>query len=84
LKRWKRQIRLEEIGARGQEKISRAHVVASSEIEARYLAAAGVASVSMIAREDDRDARFGALDPAAREIARGAHSAIGQLKKILE
>lgn len=78
-------MRLAEIGAVGQEKIARARVVAakdaSGEIERRYLVAAGVASVEMGTHENV-DARFDALDPAAREVALGAHAAIVDLKKI--
>jgi hypothetical protein len=79
-RRFLRQARL--VGAAGQEKISSAHAIASCEIEARYLAAAGV-HVELIAR-DDHDARFDGLDPAARDVALGAHAAVVALKKILE
>ncbi len=78
-RRFLRQARL--VGAAGQEKISNAHVTASSEIEARYLAAAGV-RVELVIR-DEHDLRFDDLDPAARDVALGAHAAVVALKKIL-
>jgi len=67
----------------GQEKISSARVIAASEMEARYLAAAGarVERVAHVARGEDR--AFDDLDPAARAVAHGAHAAGVALKKIL-
>ncbi len=79
-------MRLAEVGAEGQAKIERARVVvardASGAIERTYLARAGVQSAEVGAHENS-DPRFDSLDPAAREMALGAHAALVTLMKIL-
>jgi len=85
MKKYRRQTKLAEIGAAGQEKLAAAEVAVASGfagwIEARYLAAAGVGRT----REggDARDARFDDLDPAAREVALGAHAAARAILEIV-
>ena len=80
--RYSRQARLAEIGAEGQALLAGAEVCVVSpglagDIEARYLARAGVGTVRV---DDDRDfepfSSFGIVDPAAREFAQGAHAAL--------
>ena len=88
MRRLARQIRLAEIGAAGQAKIAAATVSVgrgfSSWVARRYLSAAGVASVVEGRDADEpRDARFDDLDPAAREVALGAHAATRILLEIV-
>ena len=82
-----RQMRLPEIGAAGQEKIAAAEVVVgggfAGSIEARYLAAAGVGKIVRSASEL-ADARFDDMDPAARDVALGAHAAARALLEIVK
>ena len=86
MRKYARQVRLAEIGAAGQEKIAAAEVVAArglaGDIEARYLAAAGVGRV-VRGTHELADARFDDLDPAAREIALGARAAARALLQIV-
>ncbi len=81
-----RQVRLAAIGEAGQKKLVAAEVVVprgvAGSIEARYLNGAGVGAV----REGDTsidDERFAELDPAAREVALGAHAAVVAIMKIV-
>jgi hypothetical protein len=84
--RFTRQVKLAEIGRRGQAKIEAATAVSSAGfagwVEARYLAAAGVGNVQDGTHELV-DARFDGLDPAAREVALGAHAAVVTLMKLV-
>jgi hypothetical protein len=86
MKRHARQTRLREVGAEGQAKIAAAKVSCASGfagwVEARYLRAAGVGEVAP-GTVEARDARFDDLDPAAREVALGAHAAVAALREIL-
>jgi molybdopterin/thiamine biosynthesis adenylyltransferase len=89
LRKYSRQARLAAIGEAGQEKLGAAEVVVPSgfagTIAARYLRGAGVGSV----REGGEgaltldDARFAELDPAAREVALGAHAAARAILEIV-
>jgi hypothetical protein len=74
------------IGRDGQEKLEAAMAVVprgfAGSITARYLSGAGVGRV----REGDvsiDDARFADLDPAARDVALGAHAAATAIMKII-
>jgi hypothetical protein len=84
--RFARQVKLAEIGARGQARIAAAEVTTSRGfvgwVEARYLVAAGVACASQ-GDQVAADPRFDSLDPAARDVALGAHAAVVALKKII-
>ena len=104
-------MRLAGIGAAGQARLAAAHVLVTERglagwVMARYLAGAGVGSLS-VADADHRaaalslddgvlvrwverndvepvaDAEFSALDPAVREVARGARAAVRALRAIL-
>ena len=84
MRRYARQIRV--IGRDGQEKLEAAMAVVprgfAGSIAARYLSGAGVGHV----REGDvsiDDARFADLDPAARDVALGAHAAATAIMKII-
>jgi hypothetical protein len=85
-RRFARHIQLAQIGLAGQAKIAAAEVTVARGfagfIEARYLAAAGVSSVGE-GSHDCSDSRFDALDPAARDVALGAHAAVLALMKIV-
>jgi hypothetical protein len=85
-RRFARHIQLAQIGLAGQAKIAAAEVTVgrgfAGFVEGRYLAAAGVSSVHP-GSHDCADARFDALDPAAREVALGAHAAVLALMKIV-
>lgn len=85
-RRFARHIQLAQIGLAGQVKIAAAEVTAARGfagfVEARYLAAAGVSSVRQ-GSHDCVDPRFDGLDPAARDIALGAHAAVLALMKIV-
>ncbi len=91
--RFTRQSRLAEVGASGQARICAAHVSISSagfagEVEAKYLAAAGVGDVTPRAEQEPKSSHFpdefASLDPAAREVAEGAYAALVSLRKVLE
>ena len=79
-------MRLGAIGAEGQAKLRAARVVVARGfagwVEARYLRAAGVEAVT-VGDGEAVDARFDDLDPAAREVALGAHAAVLAIKQIL-
>jgi hypothetical protein len=86
MSRFSRQMKLAEIGEAGQVKIARGEVTVargfSGWIASRYLAAAGVAKI----RESEieaADPRFDTLDPAARDVALGAHAAVVAIKKLI-
>ena len=87
MRKYARQIRLAEIGAAGQAKIAAATASVgrgfSSWVARRYLSAAGVASVVERDADEPRDARFDDLDPAARDVALGAHAATRILLEIV-
>ncbi len=85
MRKYSRQTRLAAIGEAGQKKIMAAEVVVprgfAGEIAARYLNGAGAR-----VREgevDIDDARFAELDPAAREVALGAHAAAQAILRIV-
>ena len=77
MKKYQRQMRLAEIGAAGQEKLAAADVAVARGfagwVAARYLEGAGVRTHA--GDFDAADTRFDDLDPAAREVALGAHAA---------
>jgi hypothetical protein len=86
MSQYSRQVRLAEIGATGQEKLGRGDVAVprgfAGWVARRYLEAGGVGRV----REGDfdaRDARFDDLDPAARDVALGAHHAAVAMMEIV-
>ena len=85
-RRFSRHIQLAKIGLAGQAKIAAAEVTVARGfagfVEARYLRAAGVSAVHQ-GSHDCVDPRFGALDPAARDVALGAHAAVLALIKIV-
>jgi hypothetical protein len=106
-----RQVRLREIGAAGQARLAAAEIHVpggdlAAEIEARYLAGAGIPivvedeAIAAAAREVDPTLRvdhrpsaaprpgrspvpFEPRDPAARQLARGAHAALVAIRTIL-
>ncbi len=78
-----RQIRL--IGEPAQKKLSAATARVRQSglarwVEERYLAGAGVGHIVVDPRGD---AQFGDLDPAARDVALGAASALETIREIL-
>lgn len=78
-----RQVRL--IGDDAQMKLSAAtarvrHSGLARWVEERYLLGAGIAQTTIEPREDDR---FADLDPAARDVARGAMSALESIREII-
>jgi hypothetical protein len=88
--RFTRQVRLAEVGALGQERLSRAAVcplagAARTEVDARYLRGAGVTVVEgeglPLAPEP---AWIVSLHPAAREVAAGAYGALTVLRSVLD
>jgi hypothetical protein len=85
-RRFARHIQLPQVGIAGQAKIGAADVTVgrgfSGWIEARYLGAAGVGAIHEGSHEH-ADERFCELDPAARDVALGAHAAVCALQKIL-
>jgi len=84
--RFARQMKLKEVGPDGQAKIATAEVMVAAgfagSVEAKYLAAAGVRKIE-ISSQTLADPRFDSLDPAAREVALGAHAAIVAIKNIV-
>jgi hypothetical protein len=64
IRRYSRQIVLAEVGGTGQEKLRAATLTAASEVEALYLAAAGVGTI-VVPNEAIRDAAR-ALNPLVR------------------
>ena len=89
-----RQARLAEIGEAGQARLVASEVVVSldgfaGDIEARYLAAAGVRVVRRSKDQGEAIIRgaeeppFGITDPSAAELARGAHTALVRMRAIL-
>jgi hypothetical protein len=79
-------MKLAEIGRTGQAKIEAGSVTTvggfAGWVEARYLSAAGVGHVVQ-GHEAPRDARFDDLDPAARDVALGAHAAVLVIQKLV-
>jgi hypothetical protein len=75
-----RQVRL--IGEDAQKKLSAsaAKVRTRSWIEERYLRGAGIETITIEPRDDDR---FADLDPDAREIALGSLTALETIREIL-
>ena len=86
MRRFARQTKLAEIGAAGQAKIAEASITVgrgfAGWVEARYLRAAGVGDVRDGA-EELVDARFDGLDPAARDVALGAHAAVVAIQAVV-
>ena len=89
--RYTRQVRLAEVGHGGQERLAKARVSLHGSgtgrvIEERYLTGAGVTPVTADAKEPAATLPVWllALDPAARDVAEGAFSALLSIKKILE
>ena len=64
IRRYARQIVLPEVGGAGQEKLRAATIAAASEVEALYLAAAGVGTIVVPSAEIAEAAR--ALNPLCR------------------
>ncbi|HEX9104400.1 MAG TPA: molybdopterin biosynthesis protein MoeB, partial [Polyangia bacterium] len=64
IRRYARQIVLPEVGGRGQEKLRAATIAAASEVEALYLAAAGVGSI--VVPSEAIAAAVRALNPLCR------------------
>lgn len=64
IRRYSRQIVLPEVGGVGQERLRAATVVAASEVEALYLAAAGVGTIIVASEEIATAVR--ALNPLVR------------------
>ena len=87
MRRFARQVKLPEIGAAGQAKLEAATAEVghgfAGWVAARYLRAAGVRAIVVGVGPGREDARFDALDPAARDFAVGAHDAIIAIKQIL-
>jgi hypothetical protein len=85
MRRYTRQERLAEVGEAGQARLAETTVTlhtrgAASEIERRYLEAAGAGRV--IEGDEDRPLPFEVRDEAAREVARGAHAALASLRAV--
>ena len=87
--RFMRQVRLAEVGEEGQARLVRAEVRlendgTAGEVEGRYLRGAGVrTSDGMPAAQRGDVAWLADLTPAAREVAQGAHAALGAIRAIL-
>lgn len=109
--RHSRQTRLAGVGPAGQARLASAHVMVTERglagwVMARYLAGAGVGTLTVTEAEHEAAARatddgvhvrcedagdgepsadpeLDALDPAARDVARGARAALRALKAIL-
>jgi molybdopterin/thiamine biosynthesis adenylyltransferase len=64
IRRYARQIVLPEVGGAGQEKLREATIAAASEVEALYLAAAGVGT--LVVPSAEIAAAVGALNPLVR------------------
>ena len=62
IRRYSRQLALAEVGGRGQERLRAAHVTAASEVEALYLAAAGVGALVVATAAEAEAVR--ALNPS--------------------
>jgi hypothetical protein len=86
MRKYSRQVRLAAIGEAGQKKITLAEAIVSRDfagtIAARYLRGAGVSRVCE--GDVESDARFDELDPAAREVAIGAHAAASAIMRIVK
>jgi hypothetical protein len=87
--RYTRQSRLVEVGDAGQARLAAATVVLRSRgdearaIERRYLEGAGAGRVVVCAEDaGEHVLPFEVRDPAAREIARGAHAALASLREV--
>jgi hypothetical protein len=87
-RRYGRQTRLPEIGRAGQARLEAAEIALRTRgeaawIERSYLEAAGAGRVAPM--EDgaaEHALPFEVRDPAAREIARGAHAALASLRRV--
>jgi hypothetical protein len=91
--RFTRQIRLDEVGDDGQARLAAARPSlrgsgVSRLVEERYLAGAGVTLVAPHADMEEATSSLPSwvslLDPAARDVAAGAFSALTTIKRILE
>jgi hypothetical protein len=86
-RRYTRQTRLAEVGEAGQLRLSKAPLALATSgeaawIERRYLEAAG-ATVREAAGERPAPALpFAVRDPAARDVAAGAHAALAALRSV--
>jgi hypothetical protein len=76
--RYGRQMVLPEVGGIGQERIRVAHAVAAGEVEALYLAAAGVGSLTVAS--DDIAAAVRALNPAVEVVVAPVANAAGDVR----
>jgi hypothetical protein len=87
--RYTRQVRLAEVGEEGQARLFAAVVGLSctglaARVEARYLRGAGVGVDDTLAAGDaTAPAWLEGLSPGAREVAAGAHAALGAVRGIL-
>jgi hypothetical protein len=91
--RYTRQSRLVEVGERGQARLMATHVRVPAEglaheIEARYLAGAGLQVVrapreEAVVRDVDPEPGHAFADPAAREVAEGARRALDAILRAL-
>jgi hypothetical protein len=86
--RFTRQTRLPEVGRAGQAHLEAAVIQLAtrgdaSDIERRYLEAAGVKRVEPLAQSSPVHLLpFEVRDPAVREVARGAHAALAALRRV--
>lgn len=85
--RYTRQTRLAEVGEAGQARlaeraIARATSGEAGAIEARYLEAAGARIADAEPSGAEHLLPFAVRDPAAREVARGAHAALVALRRV--
>jgi hypothetical protein len=85
MRRYTRQVRLAEVGEAGQARLAAAAIELktrgdAAEIERRYLEAAGAGRVVPRSAEDAHALPFEVRDPAAHDVARGAHAALESLR----
>ena len=91
MRKYTRQIRLKEVGEAGQARLAAATIAPSASrawartIEATYLRAAGVGTVSDAQGDLHVDVgSLGIRDDAARDFAEGALAALVAMKKVLD
>lgn len=89
MSRYGRQIRLADVGAHGQAKLEGATVRLATtgharEIEARYLAAAGLKVSDRAADQPRSLPDLGLRHEAARDVAAGSYAALLSIRDVLE
>ena len=88
-RRFTRQTRLKEVGVAGQARLAAAEVPlgtrgVAAELERRYLEGAGarIAGDALAPAPTPHALPFEVEDPAARDVALGAHAALATLRRV--